>query len=123
MSTATLGLILTSVTLSALAQMLFKFGLTSVSSASPPLESGISVFFAMLFSPGVLGGLTLYGVGTILWLGALSRTELSQAYPFVGLGFVLTAVIGTFVFHDGFGALRLAGTILVVVGVLLVGLS
>ena len=76
-----------------------------------------------LLRPGVLGGLALYGIGTVVWLRALARTELSQAYPFVGLGFVLTAALGYVLFNEALGPSRLIGTALVIAGVFLVGRS
>ena len=119
MSGRTLALILVSVTLSACAQVLFKLGVSSA--PSQPAPSGpIEAVIFMLLRPGVLGGLALYGIGTVLWLSALSRTELSQAYPFVGLGFVLTALLGHFLFSEPLGLARLGGTVLVVAGVYVV---
>jgi drug/metabolite transporter (DMT)-like permease len=119
-----LGLILLSISLSAIAQVLFKFGMSSVAvrqalAAGSPMQAAIAVFL----SAGVLGGLSLYGIGTVLWLGVLSRTEVSQAYPFVGLGFVLTALIGYFLFGDALGPLRIVGIALVVAGIFLISRS
>jgi drug/metabolite transporter (DMT)-like permease len=119
-----LGLILLSISLSAIAQVLFKFGMSSVAvrqalAAGSPMQAAIAVFL----SAGVLGGLSLYGIGTVLWLGVLSRTEVSQAYPFVGLGFVLTALIGYFLFGDALGPLRVVGIALVVAGIFLISRS
>ena len=78
-------LILASVGLGAVAQVLMKLGMT----AGPMREAlatgaPVRVVVAVLTSPGVMGGLALYGIATVLWLGVLSRVELSQAYPFVG---------------------------------------
>jgi multidrug transporter EmrE-like cation transporter len=119
-----LGLILLSISLSAIAQVLFKFGMSSVAvrqalAVGSPMQAAIAVFL----SAGVLGGLSLYGIGTVLWLGVLSRTEVSQAYPFVGLGFVLTALIGYFLFGDALGPLRIVGIALVVAGIFLISRS
>jgi drug/metabolite transporter (DMT)-like permease len=118
------GLILLSISLSAIAQVLFKFGMASVAvkqalAGGSPMQAAIAVFL----SAGVLGGLSLYGIGTVLWLGILSRTEVSQAYPFVGLGFVLTAVMGYFLFGDALGPLRIAGIALVMAGIFLISRS
>lgn len=120
MTGRTLALILVSVALSACAQVLFKIGVSSAPGQAPSDASLVEAVVRMLLRPGVLGGLALYGVGTVLWLSALSRTELSQAYPFVGLGFVLTALLGHFLFNEPLGLTRLGGTILVVAGVYLV---
>ena len=45
-------------------------------------------------------GLLLYAVSMLLWLNALSKVELSQVYPFVGMGFVLTTLAGWALFGD-----------------------
>jgi drug/metabolite transporter (DMT)-like permease len=124
MTARTLAWILVSVMFSSLAQMLFKIG---VSSVGPERGSGpdasANALVAMLWNPGVLGGLALYGFGTLIWLSVLSRVQLSQAYPFVGLSFVLTAAFGYLVFRDDMGALRMFGILLIVTGVCLVGRS
>ena len=121
MTATTLILIFISVTLSALAQWSFKAGVSG-ERVRAAMQDG-SVFdqvLAFALSPPILLGLGMYGFGTILWLGVLSRVDLSQAYPFVGLGFILTALIGYFVFHDNFSAMRILGTLLVITGVYLV---
>jgi drug/metabolite transporter (DMT)-like permease len=115
-------LILASVGLGAVAQVLMKLGMT----AAPMREAlatgaAVPVVLAVLTSPGVIGGLFLYGIATVLWLGVLSRMELSQAFPFVGLSFVLAAVLGYFVFAEAVSATRVAGIALIVAGVVLVG--
>lgn len=116
-----LALALASVTMSAVAQVLFKLGMSAVAvrdAASTP-----AMVRAVALSPGVLGGLGMYSVGTVLWLGVLSRAELSQAYPFVGLSFVLTAIFGVLLFHDAMPPSRIAGVMAIVAGVWLVGRS
>jgi multidrug transporter EmrE-like cation transporter len=116
MTASTLLLILVSVTLSAAAQISFKLGMSSGAAQS----SGL---LGALFTPGVLIGLSLYGFGTLLWLSVLGRTEVSQAYPFVGLGFVLTAILGHFLFNDAVGPQRIIGILLVIGGIVLVARS
>ncbi len=121
MTGQTLALILTSVFLSASAQILLKSGVSGVHARlGPDGGSTATTIMVSLASPGVIGGLVLYGIGTLIWLGALARTELSQAYPFVGLGFVLTAVFGHLVFHETLSPARLLGTALIIGGIVLV---
>ena len=124
MALPVLGLILLSVTLSAIAQVLFKLGMSSVV-IQRALTGGSTMEAALAvgLNPGVLGGLSLYGIGTILWLGVLSRTEVSQAYPFVGIGFVLTALIGYFHFGDTLSTSRICGIALVIGGIFLISRS
>ncbi|MBS0231906.1 MAG: EamA family transporter [Proteobacteria bacterium] len=122
MNVQTLALILIAVTISAAAQILFKLGLVSSAPANSP-HGGTSGLLAALLTPGVLIGLALYGVGTLVWLTALSRVEVSQAYPFVGLGFVLTAIFGYFLFDDHITLQRLGGIFLVIAGIVVIARS
>jgi multidrug transporter EmrE-like cation transporter len=117
MSLNSLAFIIASVTLSAVAQIAFKFGVSSAAGQAGRLSLGA---LSALLTPGVIIGLALYGVGTLLWLTALERVELSQAYPFVGIGFALTTLAGWWLFGDSLSTLRLVGIALVVGGIVLV---
>jgi multidrug transporter EmrE-like cation transporter len=124
MQGAVLLLALVSIAMSAVAQVLLKYGMTSAPVRGAIAEGpALGIATAVALSPGVMGGLTLYGLGTVLWLGVLSRVELSQAYPFVGLSFVLTAAMGWLIFADAMTVSRMAGIALIVAGVVLVGRS
>lgn len=119
-----LALALVSIVLSSVAQVLLKLGMTGGDvRAAIAAGAPASIVQAVLLSPAVVGGLALYGLGTVLWLAVLARAELSQAYPFVGLSFVLTAAMGYFLFADALTPGRIAGIALIVVGVVLVGRS
>lgn len=111
-------LILASVGLSALAQLALKLG-TGQLAAQRAGGAGRELF-ALVTSPMVIAGLALYGIGAVLWLFVLGRVQLSLAYPFVGLGFILTMLAGAIVLHEPVGAVRVVGTLLIVAGCVLV---
>jgi multidrug transporter EmrE-like cation transporter len=114
-------LVVASVSLSAFAQLALKIGATSAAHASGPGVGGEMIGFIQ--SPRVIAGLGLYGVGALLWLFVLGRVPLSAAYPFVGLGFILTMLAGAVVLHENVGVLRVAGTLLIAGGCVLVARS
>lgn len=118
MSWASIALILASVTLSATAQIAFKFGVSGASA-----NHGLSNLLHTIATPGVGLGLLLYAVGTMLWLGVLSRVDLSQAYPFIGLGFAMTTVAGWWLFGEVLSMQRLSGIVIVVLGTVLIARS
>jgi drug/metabolite transporter (DMT)-like permease len=124
MTAPLLLLILFSVSLSGLAQVLFKYGVSTAAARAAMADgSAASVLLAFVDSPAVIAGLAMYGFGTLIWLNVLSRTDLSLAYPFVGLSFIITALLGYILFHEPFHPGRVAGTVLVVAGVILVARS
>lgn len=111
-------LVLTSVALSAVAQMMLKIG-----SAQTNVSGLTNQLGAYATSPHVLGGFALYGTGAILWIFVLAKLPLSVAYPFVGIGFILTMVLGGLVLGETLSPLRISGTLFVVLGCTLVAIS
>ncbi|HTP72597.1 MAG TPA: EamA family transporter, partial [Burkholderiaceae bacterium] len=80
----------------------------------------VSSVLAAARSPIVWLGLLTYGLGAVLWLGVLAQMDVGQAYPFVGIGFLLTMVFGIAFLGEAVSPARIAGTALVVVGIALV---
>jgi len=123
MNLSVLGLILLSVTLSAVAQIVLKHGMTAAATREAMAAGGLHAVTTILTNLYVIGGLALYGLGMVFWLGVLSRVDVSQAYPFVGLGFLLTMAFGILLLGEPFSIGRATGTLMVLAGVLLVARS
>lgn len=123
MNLSVLGLILLSVTLSAVAQIVLKHGMTAPATRDAMAGGGLQAVTTIITNAYVIGGLALYGLGMVFWLGVLSRVDVSQAYPFVGLGFLLTMAFGVLLLGEPFSVGRAAGTLMVLAGVLLVARS
>ncbi|MDP1927169.1 MAG: SMR family transporter [Thiobacillus sp.] len=103
-----------------MAQIALKHGMSSPS-VQANLNAGLERVAPLIAAnPFVWAGLTLYGVGALLWLGVLAQIDVSQAYPYVGIGFLLTMVFGVVLLGESVSAMRLVGTLLVVAGVVLV---
>ena len=118
MSKLSFLLIIISVSLSACAQILLKSGMSSGSVQRAFTENfTISSVFSVLMNAYVMGGLCVYFGSALVWLIVLSKVEVSIAYPFVALGFVLTAVVGHTLFGEALTIQRLAGIVLVCAGV------
>lgn len=114
-------LILVSVSLSALAQLALKIGANAAASARAAGIGG--EVGGLVQSPMVIVGLGLYGVGALLWLFVLGRAPLSLAYPFVGIGFILTMLAGALCLNENLSAARVGGTLLIAIGCVLVARS
>jgi drug/metabolite transporter (DMT)-like permease len=110
--------------LSSVAQIVLKTGL-SQPHVVVALDSGshVSGLKAIFLNTWVIGGLFLYFSAAVVWLFALVRVEVSMAYPFVGLGFILTMIFGKFIMGDAVTAARILGTLLISAGVIFVSWS
>lgn len=117
-------LIIGSVTLSALAQILLKMGMSSVSvQHSTSFENWLATLGVAAVNLQVVAGLALYALGAVVWLLVLAKVDVSFAYPFVGLGFILTMLLGWWWLNEPVGLARLIGTLMVASGVFLVSRS
>jgi multidrug transporter EmrE-like cation transporter len=117
-------LILGSVALSAFAQIFLKTGMSS-ESIQRALDQSVtfSTVHVIATNPWVIGGLVLYFLSAALWLLVLAKFDVSYAYPFVGLGFIFTLVLGWWLLQEPVDFGRMVGTLFVAVGVYLVGRS
>lgn len=118
------SLILLSVALSAIAQIVLKSAMSSKAVQVDMAANGLlRVAMNVLINPTVITGLILYGLGAVLWLAVLARLDVTQAYPFVGLGFIFTLILGYLFLNEPVGFQRLIGTLLITAGVVLVARS
>jgi len=119
-----LGLIVLSVACSALAQMALKTGMSNASVQSAlAAQNWPDLIWRSLVNGYTVSGLSLYGLSVMVWLLVLARIDVSVAYPFVGLGFILTMVLGAVLLHEPVGTMRVIGTLLVAIGVILISRS
>lgn len=121
--TAFIPLILFTVATNFLSQIMLKKGMTSLPAFELTLSSVLASTFTIVFNPYVFFGLLMMVISMGSHLVVLSRVEISFAYPFLGLSFVLIAGYGYFVLGEGVNAYRIIGVLLICSGVALVARS
>lgn len=115
------ALVLFSVCCSALAQISLKYGMAHETVQLAIAQgTGWRIAVPILSNVFVLGGLFLYGFSAVVWLFVLARIDVSVAYPFVSLGFLLTMTLGCTLFGEVFTIRKMMGTLVVMLGVYLV---
>ena len=83
----------------------------------------ISLITTILTSPLILAGLLLYGVGALSWIAVLARMDLSYAYPFLALNFVLITLVSVFLLGETVPLMRWVGVLILVAGIVVVARS
>lgn len=68
-------------------------------------------------------GLALFGISAVFWLVVLSRVDLSLAYPFVGVSYIVVVTLARFMFNEHVPTLRWVGVTVIAVGIALIGIS
>ena len=72
---------------------------------------------ALLLNPWVVSALGAALLAAVAWMAAMTRLELSHAYPFMSLAFVLVMVCSAWFFSEPITTLKVVGIALVVLGI------
>lgn len=99
--------------------MLFKHGMDNITKQTNIQVEFFTWVTALLTNVSIVAGLFAYVASTGVWLLVLTKTELSKAYPFIGLGVVGTMLFGYWLFNEPLTTQKLAGTAMVVAGIIL----
>lgn len=67
-------------------------------------------------TPWVLSVFVAAAIAALCWMAAMTKLELSKAYPFVGTSFVLVLVLSAVFFDERLTWFKVAGVALVVAG-------
>jgi len=115
-------LVLISIILGVLGQLSMKKGMNTVGPIG--LKNIFSIeIFSIVFQKFVFLGFVLYIFSSMLWLVALSQEELSFIYPLISIGYIITAILGKFLFNESLTVFRFFGIILICSGVYLIVLK
>ena len=123
MTMLSFALVLSGVLLNAAAQLLLKAGTNSVGAFVFTADNVFPVGIKLASNPYILGGLGCYAISVVLWIMALSRVEVSLAYPMLSIGYVINAFAAWQLFGEALTAQRLVGIGTIIVGVFLVARS
>lgn len=98
------------------AQILFKGGMAKS-------LSGIREIIALLKNKRILLGVGAYAVSLAIYLYALKSAPLSFVYPLFASSFIFTALFSFAFLKEKITLVRLAGILLVFVGVVVIGIT
>ncbi|MEO1427512.1 MAG: EamA family transporter [Cyanobacteria bacterium J06633_8] len=113
-----LSLLLMSVFTSVAGQFFLKAGALKLGKVNA--GNIISHIFNMITTSEVVIGLACYGFGAIAYILLLTRVNLSIAAPSVSLVYVLSTLLGYFIFRETIPVTRLFGLSFIIAGVILV---
>jgi multidrug transporter EmrE-like cation transporter len=81
------------------------------------MNTAVPVFARLSTEPWLWVGLTCYGVSVIVWILALSRVDVSIAYPMLSIGYVVNALAAWSLLGEALTTQRVMGIGIIIVGV------
>ena len=116
-------LILSIVFLNALAQIFIRQGMLKLGSVSFNMEQIWNMALSVFTNMYLLSGMFSYGISIILWMIVLSKVNVSLAYPFLSVGYVVTAVLAYLIFKEPLTVQKIFGIAIICLGVVILTYS
>jgi undecaprenyl phosphate-alpha-L-ara4N flippase subunit ArnF len=70
----------------------------------------------LVFDPFILSGFLSAFIASLFWIGAMSKFEITQAYPFMSLAPVIVFILGVWVLGEAFTVGKVIGLLLIILG-------
>ena len=123
MTWAAFALILTGVLLNAVAQLALKASVSDSGVISLDMQSLFSSAGSLATNLWLWVGLICYGISVIVWILALSRVDVSIAYPMLSIGYIVNAFAAWHLFDEPMNIGKIVGIGIIIVGVYILARS
>ncbi|HLC99122.1 MAG TPA: EamA family transporter [Candidatus Nanoarchaeia archaeon] len=121
--TKTIILVLVSVLIISTAQVLMKNGMNMITLDGLSSLLNLYNLIKIISNPYVLGGLIMYSLALVLWLGAMSRADVSFIYPLLSTGYILTTIFAIVFLSEQVSLFRWIGIGFIFAGTFFIGKS
>ncbi|WP_297480334.1 SMR family transporter [Ferrovum sp.] len=123
MSLVSFSLILSGVLLNAVAQLLLKAGANQLGHFAFTWENLWPIALKICTQWPIPVGLFCYAISVVVWILALSRVPVSQAYPLLSIGYVVNALAAWALLGETLTVSRISGIAVILAGVYLIARS
>lgn len=110
--------VLATVLLTVYGQLIIKWQVLEAGPFPAPAGERIDFLARLLISPWVVSAFVAAALAAVSWMVAMTKLDLSHAYPFVSLSFVLVLILSWGLFHEPLSWQKLVGVALIVCGVI-----
>ena len=120
MSWISFGLIFVGVMLNVAAQLMIKAGTNSIGYFEFSRNNILPIGVRLATEPHIIGAIACYALSVVIWTLALSRVQVSIAYPLLSMGYVVNAVAAWWFFNESINPAKVAGISVIILGVVIV---
>lgn len=85
-----------------------------------PIEAfdKLTFLFHLLLNPWVISAFVAALLASVFWMAAMTKLQLSHAYPFMSITFVLVLILSGLVFHEPITWPKMTGMGLIIAGII-----
>lgn len=104
-------------------QLILKWRITGYGALPEFFSDKLIFLIKLLFDPWIFSGFASAFIASFFWMAAMTKFELSFAYPFMSGAFVLVFIFSVFFLNEPVTWQKIAGLILIVTGIIVTSRS
>jgi multidrug transporter EmrE-like cation transporter len=97
-------------------QLILKWRIAQFGALPDGMFGKLKFLLALLFDPFIFSGFLAAFLAALAWMAAMTKFELSHAYPFMSLNFVVVLVLSGWLLSEPVNLQKLIGIGLIVLG-------
>ena len=98
-------------------QIIVKWQVGKAGALPATFADRIPFYTRLILNPWILSGIFAGFLALLCWLAAMTKFDLSYAYPFVSLAFVLVLILSALLFHEPVTVAKILGVLLIIAGI------
>ena len=99
-------------------QIVVKWQVGKAGALPAALSERVAFLLSLILNPWILTGMLAGFFALVCWLAAMTKFELSYAYPFMSLAFVFVLVLSAVFFHEPLTFAKISGVLLIIAGII-----
>ena len=97
-------------------QLILKWRLAAFGEMPAGSWEKLRFLLGLLLDPAIFSGFAAAFIASLTWMAALTRLELSHAYPFMSLNFAIVLLLSGWLLSEPITSPKVVGVILIVAG-------
>ncbi len=115
--------VLLTIILTVYGQLVLKWRMNIKGRLPSAFADKVKFMFNAYLDPWVLSGFGVAFLASITWAMAMTKLQLSQAYPFMSLSYILVFFMSVLIFKESVTAFKIGGYLLIIAGIVLLSFS
>lgn len=109
--------VLATVALTVYGQLIFKWRIDEAGAVPTGTSERFEYVARLAVNPWIVSVIIATLIASLTYGAALTRFDLSYAYPFMALSFVFVLLLSSWFFHESVTTLKVIGVVLIVAGI------
>nr|WP_283571208.1 EamA family transporter [Paenibacillus brevis] len=96
-----------------------KWRISKFGSLPEPFIDKLLFLIKLVFDPFIFSSLLSAFIASLFWMAAMTKFNISYAYPFMSFSYVLVFIFSIFIFKEPITVYKMVGLVFIVIGIII----